>query len=220
MKIVIIIFAIAVAFMTAINIYVFLDVTGRLPGSADRILTVNESQQLAKPADNVDCIIVLGAAVKDGKPCKMLKDRLDTGLQIYGNKVSDTILLSGDNGSVEYNEVAAMDAYVWENGEKYGVDFDKIYEDYAGFSTYESMYRLRDVFGAKKAVVVTQKYHLYRAVYDGKALGIDVYGVITPPTEDGQWYRSLREYFAIVKDFLYVHFDKKPTFLGEAINLK
>jgi vancomycin permeability regulator SanA len=149
----------------------------------------------------------------------MLADRLDEGLLLYSSGAADILLFSGDNGTNEYNEVAAMRRYAVEHGEAYGVTADCIYLDYAGFSTYESMYRLNAVFGVDRAIVVTQEYHLSRALYTAKKLGIDVYGVAAAPTARGQFTRDVREVLARTKDFFFVLFDVQPTFLGEPIEL-
>ena len=90
--------------------------------------------------------------------------------------------------------------------------------DHAGFSTYESMYRARDIFQAKKIVIVSQQYHLYRAVYDARALGLEAYGVAAEDISYwGQGMRDLREILARNKDVLWCLLQPEPTFLGEAI---
>ncbi|MBQ3924202.1 MAG: YdcF family protein, partial [Firmicutes bacterium] len=132
--------------------------------------------------------MVLGAEVKpDGTPSKMLKDRLDKAIELYRNGAAPKLLMSGDDGQVEYNEVKVMMQYAVDAG----VPEKDIFLDHAGFSTYESMYRARDVFGVSSMVVVTQKYHEYRALYIAESLGIDVRGV---PAEEvdymGQGYRN------------------------------
>jgi vancomycin permeability regulator SanA len=103
--------------------------------------------------------------------------------------------------------------------EKAGVPSENIFEDHAGFSTYESMYRAKEIFKAKKILIVTQEYHLYRAVYDARALGLDAYGVVAEPSMHygGQTYRDIREVLARNKDFIFSIFKPKPTYLGEAI---
>jgi vancomycin permeability regulator SanA len=90
--------------------------------------------------------------------------------------------------------------------------------DHAGFSTYESLYRARDIFKVKKVIIVTQKYHLSRALYVAQNLGLEAYGVASDPRQyAGQNYREIREVLARIKDFFYVLAKPKPTFLGEAI---
>lgn len=162
-----------------------------------------------------DCILVLGAGLKpDGTPNDMLRDRLDKGIQLYQSGVAPKILLSGDNGQEEYDEVNAMKVYVSEKG----IPEEDVFLDHAGFSTYESMYRAGYVFQVKTAIVITQEYHLYRALFDANHLGITAYGVSTESrTYAGQEYREIREIIARNKDFMIMFLKPEPTFLGEVI---
>ncbi|MGN1450505.1 MAG: vancomycin high temperature exclusion protein, partial [Eubacteriales bacterium] len=99
-----------------------------------------------------------------------------------------------------------------------GVPEEDIFKDHAGFSTYESIYRAKVVFGAEKVVIVTQKYHIYRALYIAKSLGLDAVGVASDPRAyRGELYRQAREYAARVKDFGMCLFKPLPTYLGELI---
>jgi vancomycin permeability regulator SanA len=198
--------------VAGINIYMMASVKGR-------ILSVEEAAALSAEGKKTQCIAVLGAGLRGGKPSPILAARLDKSMELYREKASDILLFSGDNGTNDYNEVAAMKRYAIEQGAADGIDADAIYLDYAGFSTYESMYRLHKVFLVDKAVVVTQQYHLYRALYTAKHLGIDVYGVAAAPKEGGQFRRDVREILARTKDFFYVMFDMQPKFLGEPVEL-
>lgn len=164
---------------------------------------------------NFDCIMVLGAGLWDGEPSPMLKERLDFGLEAYNTGCSTKFLMSGDHGQEDYDEVNAMKDYVINEG----VDKDNVFLDHAGFSTYESMYRARDVFKAEKMLIVTQKYHLYRAVYNARKLGIDAYGF---EREELKYpiYNDVREAAARVKDFFYCIAQPEPTYLGEEIPVK
>ena len=111
-------------------------------------------QQLAD--FDADCILVLGAGIKDKEtPSPMLKDRLDVGIELYNLGIAPKLLLSGDNGQVEHNEIHVMLNYVKEAG----VPSEDIFCDHAGFSTYDSMYRAGGIFGAERVIVVTQEYH-------------------------------------------------------------
>lgn len=160
-----------------------------------------------------DCLIVPGAGVKpDGTPSKMLADRLDFAIQLYQMGIAPKILLSGDNGQMEYNELAAMQKYVLARG----VPREDIFLDHAGFSTYETMYRAKEVFLVKRAVVVTQSYHLHRALYVGQKLGIEVRGAASDQKRyTGQEMRDAREVLAREKDFFKSIFKPEPTYLGE-----
>ena len=167
---------------------------------------------------DADCILVLGARVRsDGTPSDMLADRLSVGVGLFGLPLSDTILMSGDHGRKEYDEVNCMKSYALEAG----LPEDRIFLDHAGFSTYESLYRAKEIFGAEKLVIVTQKYHLYRALYIADALGLDAVGVSADVrTYRGQLKRDVREAAARVKDFLTSAFQPLPTYLGEPISLE
>ena len=99
-----------------------------------------------------------------------------------------------------------------------GVPSESIFMDHAGFSSYESIYRAKEIFGAKKIVIVTQKYHLYRALYIANQLGIEAYGVGADPRQYvGATYRELREILARNKDFIKCIFKPEPTYLGDTI---
>lgn len=162
-----------------------------------------------------DCITVLGAGLWDDEPSPMLKERLDFALEAYETGCSTKFLMSGDHGREDYDEVNAMKDYVVENG----VDKDSVFLDHAGFSTYETMYRARDVFKVEKTLIITQKYHLYRAVYNARKLGIDAYGYL----REEKIYsvgNDIRESAARVKDFFYCISQPEPTYLGEEIPIK
>ena len=176
----------------------------------DRIITPDEAAQM-----DADCIIVLGAGVWDGgRPSPMLEDRLLQGIELYQNGASDRLLMSGDHGRKEYDEVNVMKQFAVERG----IASEHVFMDHAGFSTYESLYRAKDVFEAGKVVVVTQTYHMYRALYIADKLGLHAYGVASDPRRyAGQDLRDLREVLARVKDFFIVIVRPKPTYLGETI---
>lgn len=164
--------------------------------------------------EGYDCILVLGCGLtQSGEPGKLLKSRLDAGLDAYRKGAAPKLLMSGDHGRKGYDEVNAMKAYAIEKG----MASEDVFMDHAGFSTYESMYRARDVFAAKKIVIVTQRYHLYRAIYNAKALGLDVVGVEAEDLARGRASREVRELAARCKDFVWAMFKPKPTYLGEVI---
>lgn len=101
-----------------------------------------------------------------------------------------------------------------------GVPSSHIFMDHAGFSTYESMYRARDVFKAQRIIIVTQQYHLYRALYIARSLGLEAYGVSVSDAYTAQVHRqqrNMREMLARVKDFFYCILQPLPTYLGDAI---
>lgn len=176
----------------------------------NKIITVADATSL-----NADCILVLGAGVwGDGRPSHMLEDRLLQGIELYENGTSDRLLMSGDHGRKEYDEVNVMKGFAMDRG----IPSEHIFMDHAGFSTYESIYRARDIFKVDKVIVVTQRYHMYRALYIAEKLGLEAYGVASDPRQYvGQESRELREILARVKDFLNCILKPEPTYLGDSI---
>lgn len=175
------------------------------------ILTPEEAAKLT----DVDCILVLGCGVwDDGRPSHMLEDRLKMSVALYELGVSDKLLMTGDHGRVNYDEVAVMKGYAVDAG----IASQAVFMDHAGFSTYESLYRAKEIFCAKKIVIVTQGYHLYRAIFIAQSLGLEAYGVASDyRTYTGQQARNLREVLARVKDAAYCLLKPEPTYLGEQI---
>ena len=144
----------------------------------------------------------------------MLQDRLLQGIDLYKSNVSSKIIMSGDHGREEYDEVNVMKKYAIDNG----IPSEDIFMDHAGFSSYESIYRAKEIFGAKKVVIVTQRYHLYRALHIANSLGLEAYGVGADPRQYvGAIYREIREILARNKDFVKCLFKPEPTYLGESI---
>lgn len=179
--------------------------------TAPRILSSEEATRL----EDVDCILVLGCLVHDsGRPSDMLSDRLRRGVELYQEGAGKKLLMSGDHGRTNYNEVQSMKQYAMDEG----VAANNIFMDHAGFSTYESLYRARDIFQAEKILIVTQEYHLHRALYIANALGLEAYGVSADyRSYTGQTAREIREILARNKDFFTAMIQPKPTYLGETI---
>lgn len=177
----------------------------------EQILSEAEASKL----QNVDCILVLGCQVRsDGSPSVMLEDRLKRGVALYEAGAAPKLLMSGDHGTQGYDEVDAMKRYAFDAG----IASEDIFMDHAGFSTYESIYRAKEIFGADKIIVVTQTYHLHRALHIANAMGIEAYGVAAEYQDySGQTNRDVREILARVKDFGMAIFKPEPTYLGEAI---
>ena len=146
-----------------------------------------------------DYIIVLGSAVYDGKPRAILEARLKKAIDLYQRGIAPKILMTGDHKDDGYNEVEVMKNYAIEHG----VAEDDIILDHLGLSTYDSIYRAINIYQIKKAVVISQKYHLYRALYIAKGLGMDAFGVCSDNVDDGfQIIRELREILARDKDYI------------------
>lgn len=192
------------AALTVTNIYI-------ISKTNDYIVTANEALAI----EDVDCILILGCFVKpDGSPSNMLYDRLDVGTTLYLNDAAPKLLMSGDHGQHQYDEVNNMKQFALDRD----IPSEDIFMDHAGFSTYDSMYRARDIFGCDKIIIVTQEYHLYRALYVARSLGIEAYGVSADSREYvGQWTRDIREVAARTKDFFMVVFNAQPVVLGESI---
>lgn len=168
-------------------------------------------------AEKADCIMVLGCGVRGNEPSPMLKDRLDTAIELYKSGAAEKLLMSGDHGGEYYNEVGVMKIYAIKNG----VPAENIFMDHAGFSTFESLYRAKELFGIKKLIAVTQRYHLYRTVYLGESIDIDICGVSTENYNyGGMLHREIREILARDKDFFTAILDSKPAMpLGERIDI-
>ena len=175
------------------------------------ILTEEEACKL-----DADCILVLGSSVYGNTLAPTVENRVLTGLALYEGGASDRLLMSGDHGEKDYDEVNSMKQYCVDKG----IEANVIFLDHAGFSTYDSMYRARDIFGVRKVIIVTQGYHLYRAIYIARALGMEAYGVAADGPDHSflsDLRNQVRESLARVKDFVICIIEPEPTYLGEAI---
>ena len=194
--------------------YVTQSVSGEIAGTDSG---EGVSAEVVKTCKSIDpqCILVLGCAVwVDNQPSPMLRDRLDTAIALYKAGAAPKLLLSGDNSIAEYSEPECMLQYTLAQG----VPPEDIFLDYAGFSTYESVYRSHAVFRADRLIVVTQKYHLFRALKACNALGIDALGVASNQQKyAGRQYREAREVLARCKDMVKGWIKAKPTYLGDEI---
>lgn len=196
--------AVGIAAVLGINSYI------KQTGSG-KIVSLEEAANLQGP----DCILVLGCGVwKGGTPSPMLADRLERSVELYESGVSGKLLMSGDHGHRDYDEVNVMKEYAVSAG----IPSEDVFMDHAGFSTYESIYRAKAVFNAERVVLVSQSYHLYRALYIAKGLGLEACGVGADQRQYvGRQYRETREALARVKDFFIVMFKPEPAYLGEII---
>lgn len=202
LKYIIIFIIVIILIVLSINFYVIMS-------TKEQIIKSTESN-----IENIDCILVLGAGIWGDRPSPMLEDRLLQAIQLYNNGIASKVIMSGDHGRKEYDEVNTMKEYSIEKG----VLSENIFMDHAGFSSYESIYRAKEIFNCKKIIIVTQKYHLYRALYIANQLGIEAYGVNSDPRQYmGSTYRELREILARNKDFVKCIFKPEPTYLGETI---
>lgn len=195
----------AVFFVVISNLYI-------INKEKDRIIDEDSASE-----KNADCILILGAGVwGSDTPSPMLADRLDEGIKLYESKAAPKILVSGDHGTEEYDEVNVMKNYLCDAG----VPSEDVFMDHAGFSTYESIYRAKEIFGVDSMIVVTQDYHMYRALYICEKLGIEGYGVTANPREyAGQIMRNVREWIARDKEILNCIIKPEPTYLGDKIDI-
>lgn len=163
-----------------------------------------------------DVGIIFGAGIRNDQPTKYLKDRLDAGIVLYKLKKIDKILLSGDNGSVEHDELTVMKLYCFEHG----VDTSKVFLDYAGFDTYSTLYRAKHIFKIHRAILVSQEYHLNRAIYVGNKLGVQSVGLAANAGEYSNYnYVRFREYFTICKSVFDLIRNREPHLLGQEVNI-
>lgn len=185
-------------------------IAGADSGNGIRQTIVDECESL-----DPQCILVLGCAVwDDNEPSPMLKDRLDTAIELYRKGVAPKLLLSGDNSVKEYSEPDCMLAYALNQG----VPAEDIFLDFAGFSTYDSVYRANAVFKADRMIVVTQKYHLFRALRICDALDITAKGVSSDQRKyTNRSIREAREVLARDKDLVKGLLKPEPTYLGDEI---
>lgn len=169
----------------AINLLMFATTTGNM-------------QTIDELADaNADCIIVLGAGIEaDGSPSPILAERLDTAIALYENNASKDIIVSGGEDAAQ-SEVSSMRNYLLQNG----IPSMAITTDTHGVDTFASMANLRTRFNVQKAIIVSQRFHLYRAIYIAEQMNLDVSGC--PASEEGisDTALLLREFLARLKDF-------------------
>lgn len=168
-------------------------------------------------APKSDVILILGAYVfPDGKISKMLEERLQVGYELYMQGKAGKIIVSGDHGRKNYDEVNAMKQFYLDKN----IPAENIFMDHAGFTTYESMYRARYIFGVDKMIVVTQEFHLPRAIFTARDLDIEAYGVSASARDYSDlvmFSNNLREIIARSKAFVTAAIKPRPTFLGETI---
>ena len=159
--------------------------------------------------------IVLGAFVySDGTLSGMLKDRCDSAVELYKLGKINKILVTGDHGKKDYDEVNSMKNYLL----KFDVKPEDVFTDYAGFDTYDSLYRAKNIFGVESAIVITQKFHLGRSIYIASSLGIETVGFIADRSYYGSTLSNeIREIFSNFKASFELLIGSKPKFLGDKI---
>jgi SanA protein len=169
--------------------------------------------------ENVDkqVALVLGARVwNNGNLSDIFRDRVETAIGLYNTGKVEKILVSGDHGQKDYDEVGAAKDYLLEHG----VKSEDVFLDHAGFDTYDSLYRTKEVFQVESLIIVTQAFHLPRALYIANKLGMDACGVSADlHSYTGEEARNIRETLAKVKAYLDVTFNSLPRYLGDKIPL-
>lgn len=202
-SLVIILFVLGLLVILGINFYV-------------KLSTKEQIKEMTN-GEKVDAIVVLGASIrKDGSLSPMLKDRLITAIEAYNLGISNKIIMTGDHSGDYYNEVTAMKNFAVASG----IDSNDIYLDHYGVSTYDSIYRIKSMFKLNKIAIVTQKYHLYRALHISNKLGIKSYGIdATKKIYVGQEYRDFRELLARNKDFVKTIIKPESPYPNKSIDI-
>ena len=189
-RVIIILIILVGIFLISTNIYVILN-------SKENIKDVEELK-----GESIDAGLVLGCGYQENdEPSPMMADRVSYGVAAFKESATENLLMSGDGQEPnEHDEPMVMSKFA----QRLGVDKEDIVEDPYGLSTYDSMWRAKYVYGLSKIVVVTQRYHLYRAVYIAKTLGLEVVGVdSTNRVYLVQLFYDIREFIARTKDFIF-----------------
>ncbi|MFC8423194.1 vancomycin high temperature exclusion protein [Streptomyces sp. NPDC057236] len=176
-------------------------------------LRVTTDDRLRTTADvpRTDVAVVFGAGLWDGEPSPYLAHRLDAAVELYRAGRIEVVLVTGDNSREEYDEPDAMRAYLT----RHGVPGTRIVSDYAGFDTWDSCVRAKKVFGVDRAVLISQGFHIRRAVALCEAAGVTSHGIGVDDRHDVTWYYgTVRELFAAGKAALDAAFRPDPRFLG------
>lgn len=193
------------SFMIIINLITILSTKNRIIELEDKKL------------EEFDCVLVLGAGIRQNRPSPMLEDRLLKSIDIYMNQKVKKVLVSGDHTKEDYDEVNVMKTYLMEKN----IPSEDIFMDHAGISTYDSIYRAKKIFKANKIIIVTQKYHMYRALYIANQLDIEAYGIIANENAySGQKSRDIREVLARIKDYIKCIIKPESKYLGEVFSIK
>lgn len=180
---------------------------------------ITSSNEVSQNVDVDTPILVLGAGVVNNEyPSQILANRLDMAYDIHTQNLSNPLIMSGDHADQYYNEVGVMKNYLVDKG----IPSEQIYLDHAGYSTYASLYRLKDVIGEEQVIIVTQGYHLPRALMIAEELGINALGVPAQEVDTTRIERELREVFARIKDFsvLYLKYDGENPETGWSFTLQ
>ncbi|MEU3996386.1 ElyC/SanA/YdcF family protein [Streptomyces fungicidicus] len=174
-------------------------------------LTTDDRLRTTADVPRADVAVVFGAGLWDGEPSPYLAHRLDAAAELYRAGRIEVVLVTGDNSREEYDEPDAMRAYLT----RHGVPGSRIVSDYAGFDTWDSCVRAKKIFGVDRAVLISQGFHIRRAVALCETAGVSSYGVGVDDRHDVTWYYgTVRELFAAGKAALDAAFRPDPHFLG------
>jgi vancomycin permeability regulator SanA len=197
----------------AVQLVAALAVVALLP-STWLYLTMGGWLRTVADAPSEPVVVVFGAGLDDGRPSGYLAHRLDAALELYHLGKVKAFLVTGDNDRISYDEPDAMRTYLLQHG----VPSDRVVRDYAGFDTWDSCSRARRIFGVKSAILVSQEFHIRRAVALCRSTGIDAYGVGVTETADSTWYYGgVRELPAAGEALLDVLFQPDPSMLGPQV---
>ncbi|MGB5274619.1 MAG: ElyC/SanA/YdcF family protein [Flavobacteriaceae bacterium] len=163
--------------------------------------------------------LVLGTSKRrtNGQPNPYYTYRIDATIALFKAGKIDFVLVSGDNGTIYYNEPTTIKKDLVEGG----IPENRIFLDYAGFRTLDSMVRAKEVFGLEHVTVISQKFHNERAIYLAEKKGLHAIGFNATDVSGQPGLKvKLREYFARVKVFLDLVFNTQPKFFGDTIEIK
>jgi SanA protein len=169
------------------------------------------------PANNVGLLLGTSKFLKSGVPNQYFDNRISATVQLYKAGKIKNIVISGDNSKKNYNEPEDMKNELI----KHGIPESRIYLDFAGFRTYDSVFRMKEIFGQHRFTIISQEFHNQRAVYIANSLKLNAIGFNAKDVNAYNGFKTkIREKFARVKVFVDLIFDKKPKFLGEKIEIK
>ena len=196
-------FVLALVFLFVLSVNINIVVN-----TSDNIYNISDLESID---NDYDCILILGAGVrKDGTATPMLNDRLLTGITAFESNKSQVVFVTGDSESESYTETVTMKNVLVGQG----IDENAIISDGYGLSTYESIWRAKNVYGFKKILIISQKYHLHRAVYIAEKLGLEADGLDAAlQGYSKQPLYSLREYLARIKDLIYTEMQPHPQYV-------
>lgn len=204
-------FLIVIGLIIIVNLYVMVS-------SQNQTYSIEKLKQERKTIDEATPILVLGAGIIDSEtPSKILEQRLLKTVEVAEVLAQNPIIMSGDHMDEYYDEVTVMKKYVVAKG----IESQRVYLDHAGYSTFESLYRLKEVLKQDKVIIITQGYHLSRALMLARGLGLEAIGIPAEEYPSTRLEREFREVFARLKDFAitYLNYPHKTPELGYGFDL-